>query len=272
MNPFIERLRPGHGPVPLGTFLMSASPLVAEAIGCNGFDLAIVDAEHSPIDVADVARILQAIGNTAMVPVVRAPWNEPVVIKRLLDAGASTLLLPFIQDADDARRAVAATRYPPEGIRGMAGLSRASRFGTRPDHFRTANATIGVVVQIETLQGVAQLEAIAAVPGVDALFVGPTDLAGSMGLHGDANHAQVREVVADVARRCKAIGTPVGTLATTTEAALKFADSGFDFVVLASDLGLLLAQVRTALAEWRGHLDAGLPVPGEDMRNTSRSY
>jgi 2-keto-3-deoxy-L-rhamnonate aldolase RhmA len=250
MNAFISRLQPGGGPVPLGTFLMSASPLVAEAIGCSGFEWAIVDAEHSPIDIADVAHMLQAIGNTPMLPVVRAPWNEPVVVKRLLDAGAPTILFPFIQDADEARRAVAATRYPPEGIRGMAGLSRASRFGARADHFRTANETIGVIVQIETPRAVAQLEAIAAVPGVDAVFVGPTDLSGGMGHHGNASHPEVRAVLAGVARRCKALGKPVGTLAATVEAALAFAEAGFDFVVLGSDLGLMLTQARGAVERW----------------------
>ncbi|MBV7482627.1 HpcH/HpaI aldolase/citrate lyase family protein [Bordetella sp. BOR01] len=266
MNPFIERLKPEQGPAPLGTFLMSASPLVAEAMGCSGFEWAIIDAEHAPIDVADVAHLLQAIGNTAMLPVVRAPWNEPVVVKRLLDAGAPTLLFPFIQNADDARSAVAATRYPPEGIRGMAGLSRASRFGARPNHFRTANASIGVVVQIETPQAVEQLEAIAGVPGVDALFVGPTDLSGGMGLYGDASHARVREVVADVARRCKALGKPVGTLAPTTQAALQCADQGFDFVVLSSDLGMMLAQARAAKAEWDKQLGGGDAVSGRPVR------
>jgi 2-keto-3-deoxy-L-rhamnonate aldolase RhmA len=234
MNPFVERLR--RGPASLGTFLMSASPLVAEAIGCNGFEWAIVDAEHSPIDIADVAHLLQAIGNTPMLPVVRAPWNEAVVVKRLLDAGAATLLFPFVQDAEEARRAVAATRYPPEGIRGMAGLSRASRFGSRPDHFRTANEGIGVLVQIETPQAVEQLEAIAAVPGVDALFVGPTDLSGGMGLQGQGAHPRVQAVLADV-------------------------------VALASDLGLLLSQVRAAKGGWDQRFGAAANAPGQGAAN-----
>ncbi|VCU70078.1 5-keto-4-deoxy-D-glucarate aldolase [Pigmentiphaga humi] len=256
MNPFLARLR-GAGPAPLGIFLMSGSPIVAEAIGCNGFEWAIVDAEHSPIDVADVAHMLMAIGNTAMLPVVRAPWNEPVVIKRLLDAGADTLLVPFVQSADEAGRAVAAVRYPPQGSRGMAGLSRASRFGAMPDHFRQANGRIGLIVQIETPQALACIEEIAAVDGVDAVFIGPTDLAGSMGHYGDSAHPEVKASLASAIERCKRVGKPVGTLAATLESAALLARQGADFVVLASDLGLLLAQVRAAQSAWRAEFGGG---------------
>ena len=259
MNPFIARLREDR-PAPLGIFLTAGSPIVAEAIGCNGFEWAIVDAEHAPIDVADVAHMLMAIGNTSMLAVVRAPWNDPVAIKRLLDAGAATLLVPFVQDAQEAARAAAAVRYPPQGVRGMAGLSRASRFGTAPDHFRRANAHVGLIVQIETPQALDRIEEIAAVDGVDAVFIGPTDLAGSMGHHGDGAHPEVRAAVASAIARCKRAGKPVGTLAATLEAAVALERQGVDFVVLASDLGLLLAQVRRVQAGWRaafGHEQGG---------------
>jgi 2-keto-3-deoxy-L-rhamnonate aldolase RhmA len=133
----------------------------------------------------------------------------------------------------------------------MAGLSRASRFGALKDHFRAANDNIGIVVQIETLQAVDQIEKIAAVPGVDAVFIGPTDLSGSMGLYGQGGHPDVQQVLADCAGRCAASGTPIGTLAGTIDAARAFAQQGFDYVVLASDLGLLLSSARSALAQWR---------------------
>lgn len=257
MNAFIARLREKERGAPLGTFLMSGSPIVAEAIGCNGFEWAIVDAEHSPIDVADVAHMLMAIGNTPMIPVVRAPWNEPVVIKRLLDAGAATLLVPFVQDAKEAARAAAAVRYPPAGLRGMAGLSRASRFGTVADHFRRADAGVGLIVQIETPQALDRIEEISAVEGVDAVFIGPTDLSGSMGLHGDGAHPDVQAAVKSAIARCQRIGKPVGTLAATLEAAVELARQGADFVVLASDLGLLLGQVRAAGSAWRVAFGSG---------------
>ncbi|NML44264.1 HpcH/HpaI aldolase/citrate lyase family protein [Ramlibacter sp. G-1-2-2] len=250
MNAFLDQLSSGAAPS-AGTFLMSASPLIAEAVGCCGFDWAIIDGEHSPIDTMDLAHMLQALGTTPTVPVVRMAWNDTVLVKRALDAGASTLLFPFVQDAEEAQRAVRATRYPPEGIRGMAGLSRASRFGAVPDHFKTANSRIGVVVQIETPAALDGLEEIASVPGVDALFIGPTDLSGSMGLHGNGAHPDVQRALQDFARRCNALGKPAGTLAASAEQARQYGEAGFRFVAIGSDLGLLTGNARGMLAKLR---------------------
>lgn len=247
MNPFCQRLKSAGGHAPLGTWVMSASPLVVEAIGHAGFDWGVLDMEHAPLDLMTLVHMLQAVGNTKMVPVVRVPWNDTVTVKRVLDAGAHTLLFPFVQSADEARRAVAATRYPPEGVRGMAGMSRGSKFGTVPDYFKTANRNIGVIVQLETLAAVAQLEAIAAVPGVDALFLGPADLSGSMGHVGELNHPEVMAVMADAARRCKAVGKPVGTVGGTPEMVVRYRASGYDFVAIASDLGLLMRGAQAAV-------------------------
>jgi len=246
MNLFLQKLQSSSS-LSAGTFIMSASPLIAEAVGCCGFDWAIIDGEHSPVDTMDIAQMLQALGTTPTVPIVRMAWNDPILVKRVLDAGASTLLFPFIQDAEEAARAVLATRYPPEGIRGMAGLSRASRFGAVPDHFRTANSRIGVVVQLETCAALDALESIAAVPGVDALFVGPTDLSGSMGHVGNPAHPQVQQALVDFARRCKKAGKPAGTLAANPDQARQFAEAGFSFVALGSDLGLLTGNARAML-------------------------
>lgn len=251
MNPFMQKLASSAGDAPLGTFIMSASPLVAEAIGCCGFDWAIVDAEHSPLDTMDVAYMLQALGTTPTVPILRVPWNDAVIVKRVLDAGASTLLFPFIQTPEEAARAVQSTRYPPDGIRGMAGLTRASRFGAMPDHFRTANSRIGVIVQLETPAAMERLEDIAAVNGVDALFVGPSDLSGAMGHAGNAGHPQVQQMVLEAARRCNAAGKPIGTVAGTTELAAQYRDAGFGFVAIASDLAFITGQARSALARLR---------------------
>src|SRR4249920_1661109 len=133
MNSFSRLLKSaGHQP-PLGCWVMSASVIVAEAMGHAGFDWGVIDMEHTPLDVMGVMHMLQAVGNTRMLPVVRVPWNDAVMVKRVLDAGATTVLFPMVQDAEEARRAVAATRFPPEGIRGVAGMSRASRFGTTPN-------------------------------------------------------------------------------------------------------------------------------------------
>lgn len=251
MNAFLQLLKASGAHPPVGTWISSASPVVAEAIGCCGFDWGLVDMEHAPLDVPGVVQLLQALGSTKMVPVVRVPWNDVVVVKRVLDAGATTLLFPFVQDADEARRAVSATRYPPDGVRGVATMSRASRYGSTPNYLKTANQQIGAIVQIETLQAVEQLEAIAAVPGVDAIFIGPADLSASMGQVGNLTHPSVLDVMAKAVQRCKAVGTPVGTLGGTPEVVAQYRASGFDFIAVSSDLGFIMRGAQSALAALR---------------------
>ena len=247
MNPLRQLLKSAGSHAPLGTWIMSASPLVTEAMGHAGFQWGVIDMEHTPLDMMEVIHLLQAAGNTKMVPIVRVPWNDSVGIKRVLDAGAQTLLIPFVQNADEARRAVAATRYPPEGNRGLAGMSRGSKFGTVPDYARTANKTVGAVLQLETPAAVAQLEAIAAVPGVDSLFMGPGDLSAALGHAGNTAHPEVMAVMADAARRCKAVGMPVGTVGGTPEMVVQYRAMGFDYVAIASDLGLLMRGAQAAV-------------------------
>ena len=252
MNAFKNMLASAKGQAPLGTWVMSASPLVAEAIGCAGFDWGVIDMEHSPLDLGDVVHLLQAVAATPMLPVLRVPWNDTVLVKRVLDAGAATLLFPFVQNADEARRAVAATRYPPQGVRGMAGMSRGSRFGTVANHFQVANQRIGVILQLETPAALEQLEAIAAVPGVDALFLGPADLSGAMGHVGEMGHPAVMAAMTNAVRRCKALGMPVGTVGGSVEVVNEYRTIGFDYLATASDLGFLMRAAQAALAALRG--------------------
>jgi 2-keto-3-deoxy-L-rhamnonate aldolase RhmA len=247
MNAFRQLLMSSGASAPLGTWIMSASPIVAEAMGHAGFHWGVLDMEHTPLDMMEVIHLLQAVGNTKMVPIVRVPWNDTVTVKRVLDAGAQTLLFPFVQNADEARRAVAATRYPPDGVRGMAGMSRGSKFGTVPDYFKSANKNMGVILQLETPEAVANLESIAAVPGVDALFLGPGDLSGSMGHVGQPTHPAVMSVMGDAAQRCKAIGMPVGTVGGTPEVVVQYRAAGYTFVAIASDLGLLMRGAQAAV-------------------------
>jgi 2-keto-3-deoxy-L-rhamnonate aldolase RhmA len=252
MNAFCQLLRRPRGArAPIGTWVMSASPIVAEAVGCAGFDWGVLDMEHTPLDMMELVHLLQAVGNTKMVPVVRLPWNDPVIVKRALDAGAHTLLFPFIQDEHEAARAVAATRYPPEGVRGIAGMSRASRFGTTPDFLRSANRTMGVLVQLETPAALARLEAIAAVPGVDALFVGPNDLSAAMGRVGQPTHPEVMAALTDAARRARAAGICIGTVGSTPDEVTRGRAAGFDFVAISSDLGLLMRGALAAVSALR---------------------
>ena len=247
MNPLRQLLKSAGSQAPLGTWLMAASPLVTEAMGHAGFQWGVIDMEHTPLDMMEVIHLLQAAGNTKMLPIVRVPWNDAVSIKRVLDAGAQTLLIPFVQNAEEAARAVASTRYPPEGMRGLAGMCRGSKFGTVPDYAKTANKSIGVIVQLETQAAIAQLEKIAAVPGVDALFLGPGDLSASMGHAGNTTHPDVMNVMADAARRCKAVGMPVGTVGGTPELVVQYRAMGFDYVAIASDLGLLMRGAQAAV-------------------------
>ncbi len=259
-NPFRQLLKASGSHPPIGTWIMSASPLVAEAVGHAGFDWGVVDMEHTPIDLMQVVHMLQAIAGTKMQPVVRVPWNEPVMVKRVLDAGAQTLLFPFVQNADEARRAVAATRYPPEGVRGMAGMSRGSRFGTIPNYLTGANKLMGVIVQLETPQAVEQLDAIAAVEGVDGIFLGPADLSASMGHVGQLTHPAVMDLMTKAAQRCRALGIACGTVGGTPEVVAQYRAAGFSFLAIASDMGLLMRSAQGVVAALR--------TPGDEHVHT----
>lgn len=252
MNPFRQLLRAAGGQVPLGTWVMSASPLLAEAVGHAGFDWAVLDMEHSPLELPGVVALLQAVAGTRLVPVVRVPWNDAVTVKRVLDAGAQTLLFPMVQSAAEAARAVAATRYPPQGVRGMAGMSRASRFGTDAQYLAQANHRIGVIVQLESAAALRALPEIAEVPGVDALFVGPADLSADLGLPAAPLHPHVLDLMTQAARSAAALGKPIGTLGLDPRQVVQYRAAGYGFVALSSDLGLLMHGAQTALAALRG--------------------
>ncbi|MFO1304161.1 MAG: HpcH/HpaI aldolase/citrate lyase family protein [Burkholderiales bacterium] len=235
-----------------GAWLMSGTPSTAEALGVSGFDFLVVDMEHTPLETHHMIDTLRAIAGTPASAVVRLPWNDMVMIKRALDGGAQSLLMPFVQDAEEARRAVASTRYPPEGVRGVAGVHRGNRWGTVPDYFRTSADELCIMVQIETLSALAQLPAIAAVPGIDAIFIGPSDLSASMGHLGDIANAQVQATLRDAARQCKALGKPVGILGVTPELVAKYVEYGYDWIAIGSDMGFMLGRGRECLAKARG--------------------
>lgn len=236
-NAFKRALREGRPQLGLWTNLGTGT--VAELLAGAGFDWLLIDTEHAPNELPMVVEQLRAmVGGTASA-VVRPAWNDPVLIKRLLDVGVQSFLVPFVQDAEEARRAVAATRYPPDGIRGVAVAHRANRYGRVADYFRRAPEELCVLAQIETRAALERLETIAAVDGVDGLFIGPSDLAAGLGHLGDNRHPEVQAVFAEACRRCRAAGKPIGILAPVEEDARRFLEMGFGLVALGSDIGLL---------------------------------
>jgi 2-keto-3-deoxy-L-rhamnonate aldolase RhmA len=268
MNAFKQMLKSAGGHPPVGTWISSASPIVAEAIGCAGFDWVLVDMEHAPLDVPGVVHLLQALSGSKSMPVVRVPWNDTVTVKRVLDAGATTLMFPFVQDAGEAHRAVAATRYPPEGVRGMAGSSRATRYGTTPNYFRSANQNIGVIVQIETPHAIEQIDAMAAIDGIDAMFIGPADLSAAMGHIGQLTHPAVLDLMARAVQRCKAVGKPIGTLGSSPETVAQYRAIGFDFVAVSSDIGFIMRGAQAAITALRTSSDEHVHTLADGTRHT----
>ena len=222
----------------IGCWTSLANPITAEVLGLAGFDWLLLDGEHSPNDVTTFIPQLMALKDSASAPVVRPPWNEPVIIKRLLDAGFHNLLIPFVESAEQAKNAVAATRYPPAGIRGLSVSQRNNRYGTVPDYFATINEHIAVMVQIESRAGVEAVDAIAQVDGVDGIFVGPGDLSAALGHLGDPGHPDVQKVIRHLFDRAKANGKPSGTLAPAEADARRYLEWGATFVAVGSDLGV----------------------------------
>ena len=251
VNRFKQSLR--SGPPPVGTWLMSAAPAAAEALGCAGLDFLVVDTEHVPLDIAQTIDILRAIAGTPAAAITRVPWNDMVMVKRALDAGAHSLMFPFVQTAEEARRAVSYTRYPPKGIRGVAAMHRASRYATVPDYLGRASEEVCVIVQLETPAALDALPAIAAVDGVDSLFVGPGDLSAAMGRLGDIAHADVQAQLARAARECRARGMPCGIVGPNPDMVRRFLDYGYSWVAVGSDMSMMLGRAQEWVGQVRGH-------------------
>ena len=235
----------------IGFWLSLGSAAVAEVVAGAGYDWVMIDAEHGPNDLSTVIDQLRVLEGGSATPVVRPAWNDPVLIKRLLDAGAPALLVPFVRNAEEAGQAVAATRYPPRGIRGVATSQRASRWGQRTDYVQSYERELCLIVQLETTSSLAALEAIAAVPGVDALFVGPSDLAADMGHLGDPGHSEVQAAIADAVARCRRAGKPMGTFAPATDDARRYLDLGMTFAAVGTDAGVLRRGAETLVGAFR---------------------
>jgi 2,4-dihydroxyhept-2-ene-1,7-dioic acid aldolase len=245
-NEFKHALRQGR--LQIGLWSSLCSNIAAEIISDSGFDWILLDTEHSPNEIPDLLSQLQAIQRGSATPIIRPAWNDAVLAKRILDIGAQTLLFPYVQNAEEARRAVAATRYPPQGIRGVSVAARASRYGRTPGYLTKANDEICVLVQVETRPALGQIEAIAKIEGVDGVFIGPSDLAASLGHLGNPQHTDVQKAMQDAVNRLKALGKPAGILTGNEEEARRYIGWGYLFVAVGADVGLL-ARNSDALAK-----------------------
>jgi 2-dehydro-3-deoxyglucarate aldolase len=242
----------------IGCWLSLGSPITTEVVGVAGFDWLLLDAEHAPNDVLSLIPQLMALKDSASAPVVRPPWNDTVVIKRLLDAGCHNFLIPFVETAEQARAAVAATRYPPAGVRGVSVSQRSNRYGAVPDYFASINEQVAVVVQIESRAGVAAAAEIAAVEGIDALFIGPSDLAAAYGHLGNPAHAEVQAAIAAVHAAAQAAGKATGILSPVEADARRYLDMGMSLVAVGSDLGVLRTQTQALCDKYRDPARAAL--------------
>ena len=241
-NGFRADLRAGKRLI--GCWCSLANPISTEVLGVAGFDWLLLDGEHAPNDITTLVPQLMALKDSASAPVVRPSWNDTVEIKRLLDSGFCNFLIPFVQTDEEARRAVAATRYPPQGVRGVSVAQRGNRYGSVTGYFEGINEQICVMVQIESQKGVDAAAAIAAVEGVDGIFIGPSDLAAGLGHLGNANHPDVQAAMAKVFDAARAAGKAIGILAPVEADARRYLAMGASFVAVGSDLGVFRAGTQ----------------------------
>ena len=250
VNAFKRALAAGEPQIGLWNSL--SSYLTVEVIAGAGFDWILIDTEHSPNDLPVLHTQLQAMmENPRSMAVVRPPWNDMVTLKRYLDLGAQSFLIPYVQNAEEARAAVRYTRYPPEGVRGIAGTTRATRFGRIRDYFARAHEELCVLVQVETKAALAHIEAIAAVEGVDGIFIGPGDLSASMGHLGNLTHPEVQRAIDDALVRIRRAGKAPGILTADEGLAKHYLELGALFVAVGSDVGILARGADNLVARFK---------------------
>lgn len=249
-NPFKQALAEGKRQI--GCWMSFAEPSVAEIMGTCGFDWLVVDGEHAPNDIRSIRDQLTALAASASHPVVRVPVGEDWIIKQVLDAGAQTVLVPIVESADQARQLVRACRYPPTGVRGVgATAARATRFGGVSEYIQTADQEICLLVQVENRAGMAALDDILTVEGVDGVFIGPADLSTDMGFQGNSAAPEVRAVIADAMTRIRAAGKAPGILGTNEEATQAYLEMGAQFLAVGLDVMLLTQTARALSARWK---------------------
>lgn len=235
------------GKVQIGLWVSIPSNYSTEVVAGAGFDWLLIDTEHSPSDVENVLMQVQAASGYPTHPIVRVPWNDMVTIKRFLDIGVQTILIPQVNTVEEAKEAVSSTRFPTRGVRGVAGTNRATRFGRIKNYFKKADEEICVLVQAESKEALDQIEAIAAIDGIDGIFIGPADLHASFGMVGERAHADMMPVIDDAIKRIAKTGKAAGILTDSEENARRWMKCGATFVAVGADVGLL-ARGADALA------------------------
>jgi 4-hydroxy-2-oxoheptanedioate aldolase len=240
-----------EGRLQIGLWSSLCSNVASEVVADSDFDWILLDGEHSPNEVPGLMSQLQALAGGTATPIVRPPWNDAVMIKRVLDIGAQSILVPYVQNAEEAKRAVASVRYPPAGIRGVAAATRASRYGRVNNYLKSAGSEICLLVQVETRAALGELEAIAEIEGVDGVFIGPSDLAASMGHIGNPAHAEVQAALEDAVKRLKAAGKAAGILTLNEDEARRYIGWGYTFVAVGSDIGLLSRGADTLAKKFK---------------------
>ena len=249
-NPVKHKLK--NGQKTIGGFLQTLSPVAAEIMAQAGFDWLIVDLEHSPGDFANLQAQLQAMNGSGVVPFARAPWNDMVAIKRILDTGVMGVLVPYVNTREEAEAAVAACKYPPQGVRGVAGGPRAAGYtGNTMPYLSSANDETIVMIAVETMEAVGNLDGILEVEGLDGIFIGPVDLASSMGYLGDPGQAEVQETIARIESKVFASDKFLGTLAATWDKANACFEKGYQWMVVMQDGATLVGASRQAVSRFR---------------------
>ena len=248
-NKFKAALKASHAQIGLWSSLSSS--YTVEVIAGAGFDWILLDTEHSPADLENLLTQLQAAAPYPSHAVVRVPWNDMVTIKRTLDVGAQSLLIPYVSTAEEARAAVSYTRYPPAGVRGVAGTTRATRFGRVKDYAKTAEQEICVLVQVETQAALDNIEAICAVDGVDGVFIGPADLHASMGFTGEVANPKVKPMIDDAIKRIRKCGKAPGILTPNEADAKHWLECGALFTAVGADVGILARGAEALAAKFR---------------------
>ncbi|WP_172298699.1 HpcH/HpaI aldolase/citrate lyase family protein [Pseudoruegeria sp. HB172150] len=251
-NAFKAAIREGRAQI--GLWCAMGDPVAAEMLADCGYDWMLFDTEHSPMDPLSVLPMLQAVATFPVSPVVRPSSLNPAEIKKILDFGAQTILVPYIQTVAEAELAVASVTYPPEGIRGVAGMTRASGYGAVQGYAAKAREEICLLLQIETKAALDRLEEIAAVPGVDGIFIGPADLAASLGYPGQPTHPEVRKACCDGIRRVRAAGLPAGFLTPDDGFLEEVTEAGAVFTAVDLDVSILRRGAIARAKEWKGRV------------------